>query len=311
MAKSAQEKVLEAQERRDQAPRKPSQGFGETLRDALILAAPIIGGALFEGSAGAAQGAKVSQGLLQQELGRQQKNAQLESKEQLSREKQEIDAILLDERLEEKRKQTAITPFQKESLRLREKQLNLFQESENRREKALKFREGESDSNRQERVIKEFNKDKIVAASQTALNQANRAKQLLATNNPISAAVVTRALARMSGEVGVMTDKDVESFAGSKALTAQAKQLLEQASTGKLTPENREFMLEIIETMEKVESNILEKRGQQYSEQFGQLPTLQKDKVESLIKPSLPDQPSQELTPRQELEMLRKKHGRR
>jgi hypothetical protein len=194
-----------------------------------------------------------------------------------------VRGILVDERAK-----TPMSEFQKQSLDLRKKELNLIKDAEERRLDSLSFKKGETDKQRQEKLINSFNKDRIILSSNDALNAGKRAKEMLMRNNPISGQVVKRALARMSGEVGVMTDKDVEDFAGSKAFTDRFKAIVTQATTGKLTPENREFMLQIIEDGAKVENQILEERSKLFGAQFGQVKGQSSEEVESLISPEVP-----------------------
>lgn len=78
-------------------------------------------------------------------------------------------------------------------------------------------------------------------AAQETLNLAK-------AGNPIASEAAKSQLARLSGEVGVLTDYDVARFGGSKAWKERVSQAVQQASDGTLTAKNAAFLQEIIDS---------------------------------------------------------------
>lgn len=253
-------------------PRVQAPGFG--LPQALAGVLPTVIGALFAGDTGAAVGADVGLKAMGQLTDAQVQAANLAAEQR----KQDLsllsDAISRDVSLDNPLELARLNVAQG-NLQLRERELGAL-------ENARAQREVKDESRQITDVVKSYNKDPIVLESQKSIGKAQNAKEMLKLNNPISAAVVKRALARMSGEVGVMTDKDVESFAGSKKWTDQMEQLYQQASRGTLTDTNKKYMLEIIDNMEKIERQKLQERTDVLTKQFG-ASTGKEEKVKSAI----------------------------
>lgn len=116
---------------------------------------------------------------------------------------------------------------------------------------AQEFREEESELSKYNRLSKDFNSDKVVSGIRQQIAETENAKQLIneAVTNPIAASALPRSLARLSGEVGVMTDQDIADFGGSRALLDRLEQIAEEMMTGKLTDENRQYMDALIDRM--------------------------------------------------------------
>lgn len=104
------------------------------------------------------------------------------------------------------------TSISAQSLGLREKDLDLKEIRETRLEKNQVFKISDELFKRSERFVKDFNKDKIVQNSRDNIAKAAVATEIINSDNLLGRAVITRLLARMAGEVGVMTDADVNSF---------------------------------------------------------------------------------------------------
>lgn len=83
------------------------------------------------------------------------------------------------------------------------------------------------------------------------LGYAGNTVSLLMSDNPVANQAAKTQLARLSGEVGVLTDADVSRFGGSKAVMSRAKQAAQEALSGKLTPENRSFLLAVAQRFEE------------------------------------------------------------
>ena len=143
---------------------------------------------------------------------------------------------------------------------------------------AFELRQGQENEKRRQTIDKKrlafvdkFNKDKVVqkndemiAASTNMLAQLNLVKE----GNPIAAEAVKTFGARASGEVGNLTEADLQRFGGSKALSERLSQGLQQALTGTLTPTNIGFLEDVAKAMSSSAAENRVSRGATLSRQF-------------------------------------------
>jgi len=106
-----------------------------------------------------------------------------------------------------------------------------------------------------------FLKDKSIQKSQQALDAASSVKALLETKNPISDQAMRIQFPRLLGEVGNLTAQEQNAFGGSKAIVEKMKQLFNTWTTGQLTPTNKEFLGELVSTLEIAASRNYDKRA--------------------------------------------------
>src|SRR3990167_5616152 len=94
---------------------------------------------------------------------------------------------------------------------------------------------------------------------------------LIESNNPLADGAIPTYMARASGEVGNLSEPDKAPFGGSKALMEKVKQVYSNATAGKLTPENRDFVRRLAVTMK--ENGIRNKNGyaKKVSQQYGKI----------------------------------------
>jgi hypothetical protein len=90
--------------------------------------------------------------------------------------------------------------------------LGIRDHNSKRADKALDWRMDEKDKGRQREAQKDYDKDKAVVASVDALAKAQGAEEFIKNGSPMALEVVSRALSRLSGESGVLTDNDVNAF---------------------------------------------------------------------------------------------------
>lgn len=158
------------------------------------------------------------------------------------------------------------------------------------REKRLvekqKFTITEKGIDRKQKISDTFNKDKSVMTATEALNKGKRVREFIKADSKLAPAFVTRALARMAGEVGVMTDKDVAAFRGSPAWTDQLEQLWQQGTKGTLTETNKAVLIEAVDILEKAERGVIQERAMHLSGQFAQFnPELSGQQIYNLMIP--------------------------
>jgi len=106
------------------------------------------------------------------------------------------------------------------------------------------------------RLLKEAKADfdKQAAKPLDSLKQIRIARATLNSDNPIGDKSVVNFLARASGEVGALTESDKAPFGGEQSLLGRILQTKENLESGKLTPENRKFIGDLINTYERAQS---------------------------------------------------------
>lgn len=76
---------------------------------------------------------------------------------------------------------------------------------------------------------------------------ADEAMRLAEAGNAIGSEAAKTQIARLAGEVGALSNQDINRFGGSKAIGARINQAAQQAYDGTLTKENAKFMRQIVE----------------------------------------------------------------
>lgn len=103
-------------------------------------------------------------------------------------------------------------------------------------------------------IVDKFNADPSVKKSQQMIDGASTIEGLALSDNPIAAGAIPTFMARASGEVGNLSEADKAPFGGSRAILARLEAAVTQAATGRLTEDNRQFIIGL--------SGIMKKRGQ-------------------------------------------------
>lgn len=133
------------------------------------------------------------------------------------------------------------------------------------------------------------------------LQSAGLAKELLDSKNPIADQAIQRQLARLSGEVGVLTDQDVASFGGSKQIGDQIQQFISTRFSGEgLTPGNREYMKQLIEKMEKRRQEDIKKKTMLFAKQGAVRFDISPEDAYGYVRP-FEDPPSFDDIPKEEM----------
>jgi hypothetical protein len=138
-------------------------------------------------------------------------------------------------------------------------------ERENRRTERL-------DKNRAT-VVDKFNADPAVKKGQQSMDAARTIRDLAESGNPIAASSIPTYSARMSGEVGNLSEADKRPFGGSQAITERINAAMKQMATGRLSDDNKRFMIGL--------TQIVEKRANQNIDALARLRSRQYSKLES------------------------------
>lgn len=109
-------------------------------------------------------------------------------------------------------------------------------------------------------IDKTLRNDYLVKQRSEQLQYAANTLALLHSDNPVANQAAKTQLARLAGEVGVLTDRDVERFGGSKALLSKLNQAIAETTTGKLSKENKAFLTDVADSFYKAAQNSLNDR---------------------------------------------------
>ena len=187
--------------------------------------------------------------------------------------------------IEKSRKSGQMTPYQEQMLDyLRSKEDRLSKKDE-LGIKRFDFKKGETEKGRLEKVVKEFNADPVLRDSKKAIIAAEKAKSTINSNGKMAPAVMGRLLARMAGEVGVMTDQDVASFRGSSAWNDSLERYFQRGITGRLTDTDKQEMLRMVDALSKIENQAIEGYADNLSRQYSEAAGLDKDELMKAVLP--------------------------
>jgi hypothetical protein len=100
-------------------------------------------------------------------------------------------------------------------------------------------------------IDQRINQDPIIKKFQSQLSAADVVKQGLMMKNPIMDQAIKTQLARMMGEVGAMSNQDIERFGGSKSIQERIDQALGTATGGILSEDNRQYLLALTDTFQQ------------------------------------------------------------
>lgn len=161
----------------------------------------------------------------------------------------------------------------------------MFRERQDFKEMQNREQEAQRRVSNLEKTQSNYNKDKLVGKFQEQLSSADDAEALLLSNNPIADEVSKGKIARLSGEVGVLTDQDIKRFAGSTATLSKAKQAFEQAKSGKLSDENRQLMLSLVRGLKQNADQHLQKRAMEYAKQSSKRLNIDENEAYEYLRP--------------------------
>jgi hypothetical protein len=188
----------------------------------------------------------------------------------------------------------SMTEYQKLNLGLQRDRLGLEKKAEKRRlagqqmsRDKFEFKKDEKEKDRSQKVVDTFNSDGVVKDVTKEFLAADKADRILEKGGKMAPAVMGRLLARMSGEVGVMTDKDVEAFKGSSAWTDAIQRFFERGTSGNLTTEDKALMKNIVGQMRSASYEHYIKRAGIISGQFAAINNVSPDQMMVYLEPAV------------------------
>lgn len=102
------------------------------------------------------------------------------------------------------------------------------------------------------KILKDIEGDSTIRKTEMARSAAADLDAMLDSGSPISAAAIPNFAARMSGEVGSLTEGDKRGFKSSQEVNDKLTQILQTYFTdGKLSPENERYMREFSSALKR------------------------------------------------------------
>ena len=148
------------------------------------------------------------------------------------------------------------------------------------------------------KVIDTFNANPQVRRQQQSIDGAVAVRELALSENPIAASAIPTYMARASGEVGALSEADKAPFGGSAAILERLEAALTQKTVGQLSDENRQFLVELSDIMEKNDENNLDRKAREMAKQYsGQEIGLGAKDIFSKLRPERSFEEAKPLTP--------------
>jgi hypothetical protein len=122
-------------------------------------------------------------------------------------------------------------------------------------------------------TIKDYQKRLETTAKKNfdAIQQARTAKELANSGNPLADNALPTFMARATGEVGNLTEAERAPFGSSRDLVSRIQQVSKNLANGKLTDDNRKFVIQLADTFEKRNRAAVESTADRMARQAGSL----------------------------------------
>lgn len=135
-------------------------------------------------------------------------------------------------------------------------------------------------------IIDKFNGNPQVRRLQQSLDGASAVRELALSGNPIAAAAIPTYMARASGEVGNLSEPDKAPFGGTREILGRLEASLKQLAQGTLTTENKQFLIDLSDVMEKNANKNLDRKGREYAKQYSSTKVgLKADEIFTNLRP--------------------------
>lgn len=141
---------------------------------------------------------------------------------------------------------------------------------DSRQRRRLDFKLNERGVKDTSKFISSFNNDITVKDAVAALNMVTTFKQMVSTDSELLSGFGPRTLARLAGEVGMMTEGDVSAFRDKK-IKNQIVNAIKERTLGGLSKATRDIYLKTITLLENRQRDILQRRKELFSGQFSNI----------------------------------------
>lgn len=123
-----------------------------------------------------------------------------------------------------------------------------------------------------------------------AMETAKLARSMLESGNPMADNSVSTMLAKATGDVGNLTDSERLPYKTSKAILARIEQVKEEMTTGKISDENRQWLLGLVDIMEDRNKKSAEGLAEGFVKSASRLHKVDPDFARSVIYPEYADE---------------------
>ena len=113
--------------------------------------------------------------------------------------------------------------------------------------------------------------EKEVQESRSAVTSARTVRDILSSGRELKGDIlraIQNQLARATGEVGVMTDKDVAPFGGRADIVSQVNRTIQNLATGQLPESDRQFLMRFSTVLENAGQRVIQDKSGQYVERI-------------------------------------------
>lgn len=145
------------------------------------------------------------------------------------------------------------------------------------------YKKDEDQQKQETDIVKEFNRNKVVQKATEQIASADNIISLVNSNNPIGHAAIPTFMARAAGEVGALTEADKAPFGGTKALTGRIQQVISDYTSGKLTPENKKFIMDLTSTLKKSATKNIENVAKRETPKLAKASKIDRSEIQDLL----------------------------
>lgn len=249
-----------------ETPQPESKSLSNTFTAALTNFLPIVAGGLFEGSEGAVSAYKGAQQGIDSMQGRDLKERGMRVRERMPDIQLQQAQMRLDDPLRRQQYELGVrrADIAEKNTELRGDQLDLMRIGEERRGTKQTVDLGE-------KPIVRFESAPEVKAARGTISATMNADSLIdeALGNPVASAALPTQLARLAGQVGVLTDRDVDVYGTPGSIANKLEQIAKNMAEGTLTEQNAKFMRDLSNTMKQNAENIITGEADRFSSQYG------------------------------------------
>ena len=145
-------------------------------------------------------------------------------------------------------------------------------------------------------IIGRYKSDAQTKKQENVINAASNIRELLAANNPVADMSIPTYMARLSGEVGALSEADKAPFGGEQSIAQKIEQYTSKAVSGELTSENRRWISQLADVLEKNSKKNRARTARDYSKTYGGANKINPSELYDLLNDD-PENPFDEAIP--------------
>ena len=134
-------------------------------------------------------------------------------------------------------------------------------------------------------IVNAFNNDAMVKKNRQAIDAATTIRDLISSKNPIAANAIPTYMARLSGEVGNLSEPDKKPFGSTQQIDEKLKQITNYWMKGQLTPENANYLNALVDTIERTNVSNMDRTARRMANQYGAVQGKDPNEIYKTINP--------------------------